>query len=135
MTGGDITEITFNHPTLGSGTIYPKANEDSTFDPGGFRTDDDQDSIAGNGAAIYKKTRKRWMFETTCAVDMNEKEEVEILSKITEQTEEADWTISSINGTVYGGKGLPVGDLNWNGNASTFTFKVSGGVKLLKIVG
>lgn len=135
MTGGDIKEITFNHPILGSGTIYPKANEDSTFDPGGYRNDDDQDSIAGNGAAIYKKTLKRWMFETTCAVDMNDKEEVQILADISEQTEEADWTIESVNGTIYGGKGLPVGDLNWNGNASTFTFKVSGGGKLLKIVG
>ena len=40
-TGGDILEITFNHPTLGSGTIYPKSGEDSTLITGGFRSEDE----------------------------------------------------------------------------------------------
>ena len=114
---------------------FQKANEDSTFDPGGFRNDDDADSISGSGQAIYKKNRKRWSFEVVCAMDMNEAEEVDVLKNIAKENEEADWTITHINGTVYGGKGLPVGDLQWNGNASTFTFKVGGSNILSKIVG
>jgi hypothetical protein len=38
---GDILEVTYNHPTLGSGVFYPKANEGNKFDPGGFRNNDD----------------------------------------------------------------------------------------------
>ena len=57
--GGDITEITFNNATFGSGSFFPKASEDSTFDLGGFRVDDDADSISGDGAGIYRKNRKR----------------------------------------------------------------------------
>ena len=34
VVGGDIVELTFNHPTLGSGIIFPKSAEDSTFDLG-----------------------------------------------------------------------------------------------------
>ena len=133
--GGDILEITFNNSEVGSGSFFPKANEDSTFDAGGFRVDDDQESISGDGEAIYKKNRKRWMFEVVCAMDMNNREDVDKMEKLADSNVETDWTISHSNGTVYGGKGMPVGDLQWNGNASTFTFKASGGQKLRKIIG
>ena len=133
--GGDITEITFNSPTFGNGSIFPKASEDSTFDPGGFRVDDDMDSISGDGAGIYKKNRKRWSFEVVCAMDMNDREDVNKLVSLASANEESEWTITHVNGTVYGGKGFPVGDLQWNGNAATFTFKASGGGIMSKIVG
>ena len=133
--GGDIIEVTYNHPTLGNGTFFPKANEDSTFDTGGFRVDDDQDSISGDGEAIYKTTRKRWMFECVCAQDMNNREDADKWVQIAEADEEAEFTFTHINGTVYGAKGKPVGDINWNGNAGTFTLKCSGGQRMTKIVG
>ena len=133
--GGDILEITFNNPTFGSGSFFPKASEDSTFDPGGFRVDDDADSVSGDGQGIYKKNRKRWAFDVTCAQDMNNREDVDKLINIVESESETDWTISSVNGTVYAGKGYPVGDINFNGNAATFALKVSGGGRMKKIVG
>ena len=133
--GGDITEITFNSASVGNGAFFPKANEDSTFDPGGFRIDDDADSVSGDGAGIYKKNRKRWSFEVLCAMDMNSREDAEKVNALAAANEEADWTITSVNGTVYAGKGYPVGDINWNGNAATFTVKVSGGGRMTKIVG
>ena len=52
--GGDITEITYNHPTIGSGVFYPKAAEDNTFDTGGLRSDDDANMIDGAGNMIDK---------------------------------------------------------------------------------
>jgi len=134
-TAGDIIEITFNHDTLGSGTVFPKVGEDSTYDLGGFRSDDDDSMLSGDGEMIDKLTRKRWSFEVTVAWDQNIDTELETINDLAASPVLADWTFTHINGTVYAGKGKPVGDLQGNGNAATFTLKVSGGQKLVKIVG
>lgn len=131
--GGDITEITFNHPTLGSGTIFPKAAEDNTFNLGGIRSGDDNNMIDGSGKMIDQMSQTRWSLETTVAWDMNIANELEKLVDLASSPVLADWTISHINGTVYGGKGKPVGDLNGNGNTATFPLKISGGGKLKKL--
>lgn len=131
--GGDITEITFNHPTVGSGTIFPKSAEDSTFDLGGFRSNDDGNMIDGGGNMIDQMNRVRWSFESTVAWDMNVDETLEKLVSLASSPDQADWTFTSINGTIYGGKGKPVGDLQGNGNAATFALKISGGGTLKKI--
>lgn len=132
--GGDITEITWNHPTLGSGVMYPKAGEDSTFDLGGFRANDDANSIDGGGNMIDQLNRVRWSLESTIAWDMNTDLTLEKIVALAGSPEQADWTISHVNGSVYGGKGKPVGDLQGAGNAATFALKISGGGKLKKIV-
>ena len=134
-TGGDIIEITFNHDTVGSGTIYPKSTEDSTFNLGGFRSEDDMAKIAGDGSMIDTINRVRWSFEVPATWDQNSANELDKLIELAESPVEADWTISSINGTVWGGKGKPVGELPGNGNAATITLKLSGGGRLKKIVG
>ena len=133
--GGDIIEITFNHDTVGSGTIYPKSTEDSTFNLGGFRSEDDMAKIAGDGSMIDTINRVRWSFEVPATWDQNSANELDKLIELAESPVEADWTISSINGTVWGGKGKPVGELPGNGNAATITLKLSGGGRLKKIVG
>ena len=58
-TGGDILEVTYSHPTLGQGAFFPKANEGNTFDPGGFRNNDDVNQIDGAGELIVQKNRVR----------------------------------------------------------------------------
>jgi hypothetical protein len=131
--GGDILEVAYNHPTLGSGILFPKAGEDSTFDNGGFRNSDDANMIDGGGAAIYQMNRVRWSFECTVANDNNTREDLEKVVALAESTEETTWTVSHISGAVYKGKGKPVGDLQGNGNAATFTLKVSGSGKMAKI--
>lgn len=131
--GGDITEVTFNHPTLGSGIIFPKAAEDSTYDLGGFRENDDVNMIDGGGNMISQLNRARWSFEVPVAWDMNDAATLEKITELSASPVHAEWTFSHINGTVYGGTGKPVGDLQGNGNAGTFTLKVSGGGKLKKI--
>ena len=133
--GGDIIEITYNHPIVGSGTIYPKSTEDSTFNLGGFRSEDDMAKIAGDGSMIDTINRVRWSFEVPATWDQNSANELDKLIELAESPVEADWTISSINGTVWGGKGKPVGELPGNGNAATITLKLSGGGRLKKIVG
>lgn len=131
--GGDIVEVTFNHPSLGSGTIFPKSAEDSTFDLGGFRSNDDGNMIDGGGNMIDQMNRVRWSFETTVAWDANVDETLEKLVGLASSPDQADWTFTSINGTIYGGKGKPVGDLQGNGNSATFALKISGGGTLKKI--
>jgi hypothetical protein len=131
--GGDITEITYNHPTIGSGRLFPKAAEDSTIDLGGFRGNDDANMVDGAGNDIRQLNRVRWSVESTIAWDMNTREDLENVSKMAEDPQSAEWTFAHINGTVYKGTGAPVGDMQGNGNAATFTLKVSGGGRLKKI--
>lgn len=132
-TGGDIVEITFNHPDLGSGTIFPKSNEESSFNLGGFRSDDDQNGITGSGEMIDKMNRVRPSIECTVAWDMNVREDLEKVSAMAESPKLADWTVTHVNGVVYGGKGKPVGDYTGSGNNATFPLKVAGGGKFKKI--
>jgi len=132
-TGGDITDITFNHPTLGSGTIFPKAAEDSTYDLGGFKADDDKNMIDGGGTMIDKLNRSRWFFEVVVAWDRQVDLTLEKVAALAASPVLTDWTFTHVDGSVYAGTGKPVGDVSGNGNASTFTLKISGGGILKKI--
>lgn len=130
--GGDITEITVNHPTLGGHVFNPKANVDSNHDLGGYASNDDANSITANGTNIAILNRKRWMFEVEVENDNQTNEDLEFAQSLSDSPEDGDWTFTHINGTVYSGNGRPVGDLQANGNSATFTLKVSGGGKLKK---
>ncbi len=125
--GGDFTEITFNHPTLGSGIIFPKAAEDSTLDLGGFTENDDANMVDGGGNMISQLNRKRWSFEGTVAWDITDKKTLEKINSLCDSPVQAEWTFSHISGKVYGATGKPVGDIQGNGNTGTFKLKVSGG--------
>jgi len=132
--GGDILDVSCNHPTLGTGTAFPKAGEDSTLDLGGFTSDDSEDMIDGSGQMIDKLTRKRWGAEMTVAWDNNSRQDLEKLQALQEHPVQATFTISHVSGAVYKGTGKPVGDLKGNGNAATFPLKIAGGGKLKKIL-
>lgn len=133
--GGDIIEITYNHPTLGSGVVFPKASEDSTYDLGGFMSTDEANMVDGGGNMIDQQNRKRWFVQAVVAWDMNEREDLERLTDLNASPIPGEWTFTHINGSVYKGTGKPVGDLQGNGNAATFTLKVAGGGKAKKIAG
>lgn len=132
VVAGDFLEITYNHSTLGSGIIFPKAGEDSTLNLGGFTENDDNQMVDGGGNMISQKTRKRWSFEGVVANDMDAKT-LEKIEALAASPVPAEWTFSHINGIVYGGTGMPVGDIEANGNAGTFTLKVAGGGKMKQI--
>lgn len=127
-TGGDILELTYNHPTLGAGRFSPKANEDSTFDKGGFRRSDDASMIDGSGQPINQLNRVRWSAEMTVAIDNSENvDAADQLRALAASPVDADWTITHINGKIYAGKGAPVGDIQPNMNAGTLSIKIAGG--------
>lgn len=133
--GGDIEEIRFSHPTLGSGVWFPKANEDSTFDPGGYRNEDDDNMVDGGGRSIIKKNRIRWSLETKISWDANVTNELLTAKNLAASPAEAEWIISHSNGTVWKGTGTIVGDIKGGGNDATMDIKISGGQEMKKILG
>ena len=133
--GGDIIQLAFTHPTLSGATFFPKANEESTYDLGGIRTDDDSSGIDGGGTLIQKKTRVPWSWEGTIAGDMNTRQELESLTALAGNPIEATWKIAHINGAVYQGTGMVVGDVQQNGLNATIKLKLNGSQTLVKISG
>ncbi|MCH9621002.1 MAG: hypothetical protein S4CHLAM20_04160 [Chlamydiia bacterium] len=131
--GGDIIEITYNHPTLGSGSFFPKSEEDGTIDPGGFRTADEDNGVTGSGDAIYKKNRKRWSVEITSRWDANKANDLERLNLLSNSSIESTLTFELANGTVWKGQGMPVGDVQGSSNEATMSVKFAGGGFLEKI--
>lgn len=135
VVGGDILEIGYNHPTLGSGTFFPKSGEDSTSELGGLRSEDDDSAVDGSGAKIRKLTRRGWSVECTISCDANVRTDQEKLAALSGSTEETEFTITYVNGTVYSGTGNPVGDIAANTNNATIALKIAGGGVMKKIAG
>lgn len=133
-TGGDFKEFTFNHPIEGSGTIFLVSGEDTTMDLGGIRSTDDMNMVDTAGNMIDVLKNSRWSVEGTVSWDMNTELTLEKINALSASPILADWTMSHINGSVYGAKGKPVGDLKGNSSKATFPLKLSGGGKLKKII-
>lgn len=133
FTGGDITEITVNHPTEGSVVLQVKASEDNTYDLGGVRGNDDANMVTGSGTTIRQLNNFGWRVSVNIAWDMNNQLDLQKVVRMAGTPEEGDWTVSSINGSVYGGKGAPLGDLVANVNNATFPMVIGGGGQLKKI--
>lgn len=131
---GDITEINVSHPTVGSFTLFPKANEDNTIDTGGFRNNDDSNQITGNGELILQKNKVRGSIECIVENDANTREDLEKMVAVCNSPELAEWTYSHVSGAVWKITGQPVGDLQSSLNTGVFTLKVVGNV-VTKIAG
>ena len=125
-TGGDTIEITYNHPIIGSGSLFLKSNEDGTIDKGGYRSNDDANAITGDGKMIDQLNRVRGMFEAPpVAWDMIDQDELTKLNDMAGSPVLADWTITLISGAIWGGKGRPVGDIQGNVNTSVIALKIA----------
>lgn len=125
--GGDITEIRYNNSEVGSGVFYPVSGQAGTLDPGGLRNTDDAAAMSGDGQLVITKNRVRGSLEIVCANDMNIRNDIEVYKALHQSTVITDWTISINNGTIWGGSGVPVGDLAADVNAATFPLKVAAG--------
>lgn len=125
---GDIKSVNFTHPdsAIGSGVLRPKANEGNTFDIGGVRNNDDANMITGSGTIMYVKNLSVGFFEIVVENDMNVAQDNKKVSLMHASPLDATWTVSHINGSVYKAKGQPVGDVQVDVNAGTFTVKVVG---------
>ena len=131
--GGDIIEITVNHPTVGEFKFSPKSNESFTLDEGGFRSNDDGNAVTGNGQMIDQLNNTRWSMEGPVAVDLTSGNELEKLPALAASPELGTWTITHISGAIWKGQGKPVGDLQADSNTAQMGLKVSGSGRLEKI--
>jgi hypothetical protein len=131
--GGDLISISYKHPTLGSGTWYPKSAEDGNVDNGGYNSTDEANGITGAGQMITTINRKRWMVEVTVGWDMANTDEVAKAGLLAGSPVDADWIFEHINGTVWGGKGRPVGDLQGSTDKATTKMKIAGGGELKQL--
>ena len=131
--GGDIDEITYSNPDAGTGVFSPKGGEAFTFDTGGFTVNDDAQGIAGNGQAIYTKSRKRWSIEGPIAWDMFVIDELDVLQQLQASNNETQFTVTLVNGVTYSGKGFVVGEPQGDSLAATIGIKISGGGKMKKL--
>jgi len=122
---GDIIEVNFTHPTVGDGTLFPKANEESTIDLGGLRTNDDSNQITANGSLIVQKNRTVAFVECVIENDNNQREDLDKVVQLTESPILANFTWTHVSGAIYSGDGVPVGDIQAGLNAGTFTLKVN----------
>jgi len=133
MQGGDITELTFNHPTLGSGVLFVKSDEDSELDLGGYKSADEEKGIDSGGNMIDIMTQSRWGASLVVASDLTNPEHLQKLQSLMSHPVLAVWTITHISTAVYRGSGKPVGDLKQAVKASTVQLKIAGGGKLTKL--
>lgn len=133
VVGGDITEMTFNHPTVGTGVIFAKSDEDSELDLGGYRSADEEKGVDTGGNMIDTLTLSRWSATMVVAGDLTVREDLEKLVSLTESPVPATWTITHISGAIYQGIGKPVGDIKEALKAATIQLKVAGGGKARKV--
>jgi len=129
FTGGDLIEIAYSHPTLGTGRWEPKAGEDAEQDPGGRRTEDDDGMITGQGTMIKKISRVRWSLTAPTMGWAKDPDTLKELADLAADPNDADFTFTYLDGSVYAGKGTVVGDVKGNKvSAMTNAIKFEGGI-------
>lgn len=122
--GGDIREVTDNHPTLGSFVYKVKASEDNTYDTGGFRSNDDANMVTGGKEMITQINAKLGFLQVNLVNDMTNSV-AERLASLAASPVDSVWTFTAINGVTYRGKGRPVGDINPNINTTIVAVKIA----------
>jgi len=120
---GDVDQIVCQHPT-GEFRFKPKSNESGTFDKGGVRANDDANQVTSDGTMMRQLNRILGSFEVPCAVQ-NNLSDIDNAGKLASSPELGNWTVSFLNGAIIKGKGAPVGDLQYDSNAGTFTLKIA----------
>lgn len=127
--GGDLREITWNNPDVGSGRFFTKAGETHSLDLGMMKTDDSADNIDTGGNFINIKTVKPWSYEAVIALDQNNpnRMELETAQALSNSFNPTDFTFSMFDGSVYVMSGSVVGDIVADRSKSTMPFKVMGG--------
>lgn len=128
--GGDIKEFKVEHPTLGSFVFEPKANEDTESNRGGVRINDDDNGLTASGSIILSGSVTRPYIQPTLAWN-NEVDD--FLNEWAASAELATTTYTLINGDVFRGKTIPVGDIKPSTLNATIQVKFAGSGVFQKI--
>jgi hypothetical protein len=122
MVSGGFIEATFTHPILGSGNFEIKDSEAGSLEPGGYRTEDNDDDVGGQGTQITKKVRKLGSFE---AVILGRDGDLQKLNDLAASSAKADWTFEHVGGDIWGGNGAVVGEVKQDYQAGTIPLKIT----------
>ena len=133
--GSDVKEVTINHPTVGSFSLFCKAGEGSNIDLGGIRKNDDKQGITGNGEIMVQQTQNRSSFELPpIAWDKSGK----VLGKLVGLATSSDGstvTVSYFDGyIVVMQNGHPVGDIVGDGYVGTIPLTFHGDANAKELV-
>lgn len=133
--GGDMIQISWNDPNLGSGTFYGKSGEDTTVNTGGAMTDDSDTNIDTAGNFINTMRLIPWKISSTISWDMinPQRREIEMLKKLTGTVNSQDFVFTNINGVNYTGNGKVVGAVEGSAKDCTMTITFMGGGTLAQI--
>lgn len=123
--GGDISEISFSNPEVGTGFFYPMSGEEHSLDKGGFRSEDNK-AIDGSGRLIQSMKRAVGTLEVV-ASNSTETGDYDNACAIAASTAETTWTIAMLNGDVWKGTGVIQGDIKLNTYKTNFTLTVVSG--------
>ena len=113
VTGGDLKEVRFNNPDVGSGKFNSKSGETHTLMLDYYRTDDDDTNIDSGGNLLNLKSLKPGSYEFSIINDERNpnRQELETLVALSGSFSDTTWSFTSVNGIAYTATGNVVGDL------------------------
>lgn len=125
--GGDILDIVITNQQAGTHTFYPMGSESATMSLGGPTMQSDVNGVAGGGAEmVFSRQSERGYFEVVCACDTAVREDNVKYREFQSSQYPSTATITLNNGTVYKFTGFPVGSVEMDTLAATFTFRIEG---------
>lgn len=129
---GDLQELGYSFEG-GSGVLFIKAGEDSTFNPGGFINADDENNVDGSGEPIISKQRRLASLQCTVSIDETQRDDMEVLRAIQRSNDRtATFTYEELGGALYQiNNAFIAGDLEKNITNGTVEVTIHGNAKKL----
>lgn len=125
--GGDLLQITVQHPTAGSKIIYGVAGESTTIKLGGIENEDNGAVDGGQNLIISKRNVAGYIQGPFANDNRAAQAEFEFMQVVAASPVEAVFTFAYIDGEIYSGSGTPVGEITLDAKAATFQMKVTSG--------
>jgi hypothetical protein len=129
---GDVKEISIEHPTLGNFFYKVKKDDEWTIKVGGRMTTDDDTGITGDGIPIWNIQNNLWSIEGNVVWDKIVRDELTELTDLSGDVADGQITIAFLDGSIWGGKGRPVGETSGT-NKGDIAAKMAGGGRLVKL--
>jgi hypothetical protein len=127
LIGGDVKQISIDHPELGSRLLTPQSGEDFTIIKGGYQNADTETNVSATGKRIYQKNWIPWSVSGKIVLESGDHD---YLQDMATNPKEAVIGFLYMNGQIRVGKGSVVGGIDGETQTHTMTVKFSGSGKL-----
>ena len=121
---GDILEVRYQHPTIGTNIFHAVSSQSNELDLGGRRSEDDENKVTTTGIMIDSMSFKRGSLSVLVESDNNVREDQRVLGELAADSVDATWTVTLMSGAVYVGVGKPVGEIKGDVYAGTVQMKI-----------